>query len=79
MQAAEATANKMKEALSKIQLELSIEQQKINDLNNEKQENERKRKELEDEIKLTQIRYDRANILINSLSEEKISWRRSWN
>jgi dynein heavy chain len=74
MQAAEATANKMKEALSKIQLELSIEQQKINDLNNEKQENERKRKELEDEIKLTQIRYDRANILINSLSEEKISW-----
>ena len=74
MQQAQAKANKMKEELEIKQRELKKYQLKRDELRDQKNDNEKKKKELEDEIAITQLRYERATILIDALSEEKVSW-----
>jgi dynein heavy chain len=74
MRIAEEKAAKMKAELTQKQAELKKYQDKRDELANQKEENEKKKIELEEEIKITQLRYERAVILIEALSEEKVSW-----
>lgn len=43
-------------------------------LTNQKLENEVKRNNLQEDIRITELRYQRANILIDALAEEKDQW-----
>lgn len=74
MKQAEEAAKKMKEELDVKQLELKAYTEKRDTLQRQKEENEKQKKELELEIQLTELRYQRAIILIEALSEEKVSW-----
>lgn len=74
MKAAEEAAAKMKEELSKKQTELRSYQEQLEQLQTQKKSNEEEKRALEEEILLTQQRYERAIILIEALSEEKVSW-----
>lgn len=74
MKEAEDKASKMKTELSLKQEELLKYQVKRDELKKQKNENEAEKIALEEEIKVTELRYDRAIVLIEALSEEKVSW-----
>lgn len=74
MRISEEAAAKMKEELTKKQAELKSYQDQLRELEQQKESNEAEKKALEEEILLTQQRYERAIILIEALSEEKVSW-----
>lgn len=74
MKEAEDKAAKMKAELSEKQAELKSYQVKRDELKRQKDKNETEKIALEEEIKLTELRYERAIILIEALSEEKVSW-----